>query len=37
MANVGGQLSLVVDGGTVDVERASDGRFGADPGLVYAR
>jgi 2-keto-4-pentenoate hydratase/2-oxohepta-3-ene-1,7-dioic acid hydratase in catechol pathway len=37
IANLDGRLSLVVDGGTVDVEKASDGRFAADPALVYAR
>ena len=29
------RLVLVVDDGVVDVERASDGRFGADPLAVY--
>lgn len=36
IANLGGRLSLVTpDGGAVDVERASKGRFAADPQAVY--
>lgn len=31
LANFGGRASLVVDGGLVDVERASNGKFHADP------
>jgi 2-keto-4-pentenoate hydratase/2-oxohepta-3-ene-1,7-dioic acid hydratase in catechol pathway len=31
LANVRGRASLLVDGGVVDIERASGGRFGADP------
>lgn len=31
LANHLGRLVLVVDDGVVDVERASDGRFGPDP------
>lgn len=37
LANVAGRLSLVVGEGAVDVERASAGRFSADPQAVYAR
>ena len=36
-ANLAGRLVLLVDGGAIDVERASGGRFGADPQAVYAR
>ncbi len=35
IANVGGNLSLLVDGGAVDVATASGGRFGPDPQAVY--
>lgn len=35
--NVGGRLSLAVDGGAVDVEDASRGRFGPDVQGVYDR
>lgn len=35
--NVGGRLSLAVDGGAVDVEDASRGRFGSDVQGVYDR
>jgi 2-keto-4-pentenoate hydratase/2-oxohepta-3-ene-1,7-dioic acid hydratase in catechol pathway len=35
--NLAGRLSLAVDGGAVDVETASDGRFTADVQAVYAR
>lgn len=35
IANVGGRLTLVTSGGGVDVERASGGRFGADPQAVF--
>jgi 2,4-diketo-3-deoxy-L-fuconate hydrolase len=37
IANVGGRLTLLVDAGRVDVETASDRRFGADPQAVFAR
>jgi 2-keto-4-pentenoate hydratase/2-oxohepta-3-ene-1,7-dioic acid hydratase in catechol pathway len=37
IANLHDRLVLVTDGGAVDVERASDGRFGADPQAIYAR
>jgi 2,4-didehydro-3-deoxy-L-rhamnonate hydrolase len=37
IANVGGRCKLVVDGGQVDVESASNGRFGPDLARVYER
>jgi 2,4-diketo-3-deoxy-L-fuconate hydrolase len=37
LANVQGRASVVVGGGVVDVERASGGRFTADPMAVLAR
>ncbi|MFD4559874.1 fumarylacetoacetate hydrolase family protein [Streptomyces sp. NPDC058469] len=37
IANLSGRLVLVVDGMAVDVERASAGRFAADPQAVYPR
>ncbi|CAL9463937.1 fumarylacetoacetate hydrolase family protein [Streptomyces sp. enrichment culture] len=37
IANLSGRLTLVVDGLAVDVERASNGRFSADPQAVYER
>lgn len=37
IANLSGRLALVVDGLAVDVERASTGRFPADPQAVYER
>lgn len=37
IANIGGRLNLVVAGGGVDVEKASDGLFAADPAAVYDR
>lgn len=37
IANLDGRLVLVDNGRAVDVEKASDGRFGADPQAVYAR
>ncbi|MBO2465480.1 fumarylacetoacetate hydrolase family protein [Actinomadura violacea] len=36
IGNLGGRLAIVRDGRAVDVERASSGRFGADPQAVYA-
>jgi 2-keto-4-pentenoate hydratase/2-oxohepta-3-ene-1,7-dioic acid hydratase in catechol pathway len=36
VANLAGRLVLVRDGLAVDVERASEGRFGADPQAIYA-
>jgi len=36
LASVGGRATVVVDGGRVDVERASGGRFGADPMAALA-
>jgi 2-keto-4-pentenoate hydratase/2-oxohepta-3-ene-1,7-dioic acid hydratase in catechol pathway len=35
IANVGGRLKLIVGSGAVDVEKASDARFSADPQAVY--
>ncbi len=37
IANVAGRLTLLVGGGTVDVERASSGRFGSDPQRAFDR
>ncbi|WP_030599246.1 fumarylacetoacetate hydrolase family protein [Streptomyces fulvoviolaceus] len=37
IANLNGRLALISDGRAVDVERASDGRFTADPQAVYER
>jgi len=37
LANVGGRAAVVVGDGFVDVERASGGRFGADPMAAVAR
>jgi 2,4-didehydro-3-deoxy-L-rhamnonate hydrolase len=36
VANLGGRMTLVVDGSAVDVHTASDGRFGPEPSRVYA-
>ncbi|MFI5428939.1 fumarylacetoacetate hydrolase family protein [Aeromicrobium sp. UC242_57] len=35
IANIEGRLALVLPDGVIDVERASDGRFGAAPQHVY--
>jgi 2,4-didehydro-3-deoxy-L-rhamnonate hydrolase len=35
IANVDGRLKLVVGSGVVDVEKASNGRFSADPQAIY--
>jgi 2,4-diketo-3-deoxy-L-fuconate hydrolase len=35
LANAQGRAVLVVDGGTIDVAEASDGRFGPDPMALY--
>ncbi len=35
LGNLSGRLALLRDGAAVDVERASDGRFGPDPQAVY--
>jgi 2,4-diketo-3-deoxy-L-fuconate hydrolase len=35
LANLDGRLTLVVDGGAIDVHQASDGRFGPDPATAY--
>jgi len=37
LANHAGRLSLVVDGGVIDVHDASGGRFGPDPASAYDR
>jgi 2-keto-4-pentenoate hydratase/2-oxohepta-3-ene-1,7-dioic acid hydratase in catechol pathway len=37
IGNLAGRLTLFVEGGAIDVERASNGRFGSDPQLVYER
>lgn len=35
VGNLGGRLSLFTADGAIDVERASDGRFGSDPQAIY--
>ena len=37
MANVGGRLKLLVEGGAVDVAQASDRRFSSEPAAAYDR
>src|ERR1700754_5214931 len=37
VANLDSRLTLVRGGLAVDVERASDGRFGSDPQAIYER
>jgi 2-keto-4-pentenoate hydratase/2-oxohepta-3-ene-1,7-dioic acid hydratase in catechol pathway len=37
IGNLDGRLVILTDAGAVDVERASDGRFGSDPQAVYGR
>lgn len=37
LANVSDRLTLVVDGKGIDVEKASDGKFDADPAAIYER
>ena len=37
IANLAGRLVIVTDGGVVDVEKTSDGRFPADPQAIYSR
>ena len=37
IANLRGRLALLTAGGAVDVEKASGGRFGADPQAIYAQ
>ena len=37
IGNLDGRLVILTGGGALDVERASDGRFGADPQAVYDR
>ncbi len=35
IANLAGRLTLLTESGAVDVEKASEGRFGSDPTAVY--
>ena len=37
IANLSGRLVIVTDGGAIDVEKSSDGRFPADPQAIYSR
>ena len=37
LANVRGRLTLLASGGEIDVEQASQGRFGTDPQAVFAK
>jgi 2-keto-4-pentenoate hydratase/2-oxohepta-3-ene-1,7-dioic acid hydratase in catechol pathway len=37
IANLSGRLVIVTDGGAVDVEKTSDGRFPADPQAIYSQ
>ena len=37
LANIDGRLTTFLDGGAVDVERASTGTFGPDPQAVFER
>jgi 2-keto-4-pentenoate hydratase/2-oxohepta-3-ene-1,7-dioic acid hydratase in catechol pathway len=37
IGNLSGRLSVFTDAGAVDVERASQGRFGVDPESIYPR
>jgi len=37
IGNVDGRLAILTGAGAIDVERASGGRFGADPQAVYER
>ena len=37
VANLGGRLTIVTDGGAVDVEHASNFKFDADPQAIYDR
>jgi 2,4-didehydro-3-deoxy-L-rhamnonate hydrolase len=37
IANLSGRLVIVTDGGAVDVEKISDGRFPADPQAIYSQ
>jgi 2-keto-4-pentenoate hydratase/2-oxohepta-3-ene-1,7-dioic acid hydratase in catechol pathway len=36
IANLAGRLVIVTDGGAVDVEKTSDGRFPTDPQAIYS-
>ncbi len=37
IANLSGRLVIVTDGGALDVEKTSDGRFPADPQAIYSQ
>jgi len=37
IANLSGRLVIATDGGAVDVEKTSDGRFPADPQAIYSQ
>ncbi|ORW10549.1 fumarylacetoacetate hydrolase family protein [Mycolicibacter longobardus] len=37
IANLSGRVVLLSDSGAVDIERASEGRFGSDPTAIYGR
>jgi 2,4-didehydro-3-deoxy-L-rhamnonate hydrolase len=37
IGNLSGRVALFTDQGAIDVERASNGRFGPDPQAIYAR
>lgn len=37
IANIANRLALIIDGGAVDVSKASDGEFAADPQGIYER
>jgi 2-keto-4-pentenoate hydratase/2-oxohepta-3-ene-1,7-dioic acid hydratase in catechol pathway len=37
VATIDGRVKLIVPGGAVDIERASNGQFSSDPQAVYAR
>ena len=37
IANISQRLSLISGGGAIDVQAASDGRFGPDPAALYPR
>lgn len=37
VANLNGRSVLLADGGAIDIERASSGRFGPDPSSLYER
>ncbi|MCW2687011.1 MAG: fumarylacetoacetate hydrolase family protein [Mycobacterium sp.] len=37
VANPAGRLTIITAGGAVDVERASNGKFDADPPTIHER